>query len=553
LAHPLIKKAALIATVLGAGALAVSVTGSASAVTTTSGGAVNVAAGNPIPGENAQQGSDKWQVPWAGYQVSTDMNRGEIKGFATTATVTPGATISFKVTVNKAQTFSVDIFRLGYYKGLGGRLMLHKSGIAGVHQPACTNSSSSGMLSCKNWSTSYTATVGTTWVTGIYEAVFTSAGKFQSVAPFWVADYSRKSDVLFLSAFNTYEAYNNYPWDTTDPNATTPPTGKSLYDFNSAGGNPASQVSFDRPFSAEYGGDGLGGLGDFEPQLVQFMEKSGYDVSYNNDVSVDAVPARFLDHRAIVIGGHSEYWSKAAYDGIVAARDKGRGLAFMSSNEIFWQIRYANNRREIICHKNYTPDPETDPALKTTNWRASATNPDPEFRFPGPNRPEQTLLGVQLPMFGWKNWGGAPFVVTGTTTTNGKWVYANTGLTNGKKIGGATSTSATPHLVGYEMDAYDSHYPKPPGSGFTILAASKFTNYNGQAFTHNSTIYKSTAGNYVWATGTMAWSWGLVKGAAWGETDVNPEGPDPTDNYAPATAIITRNVLNKEITTAPTP
>jgi hypothetical protein len=31
------------------------------------------------------------------------------------------------------------------------------------------------------------------------------------------------------------------------------------------------------------------------------------------------------------------------------------------------------------------------------------------------------------------------------------------------------------------------------------------------------------------------------------------DGADPTDNYAPTTATITKNVLNKEITLAPTP
>ena len=51
----------------------------------------------------------------------------------------------------------------------------------------------------------------------------------------------------------------------------------------------------------------------------------------------------------------------------------------------------------------------------------------------------------------------------------------------------------------------------------------------------------------------MSWSWGLVHGSVWGETDLNPEGSDPADNYAPATAVITKNVLNKEITLAPAP
>jgi len=114
--------------------------------------------------------------------------------------------------------------------------------------------------------------VPSTWVSGVYEAVFSSStSKFQSATPFWVTDTSRDSDVLFISSLNTYEAYNNYPWDTTDPNAATPPTGRSLYDFNSAGGTPAYQVTFDRPFTNEYGGDGLGGdgVGAVEEDLLE--------------------------------------------------------------------------------------------------------------------------------------------------------------------------------------------------------------------------------------------------------------------------------------------
>jgi hypothetical protein len=475
---------------------------------------------NPIVLENQKLGSDQWQLPWAGHKVADDIGL-QIKGFAGQATVVPGHSIGFKVTVNPAQDFSIDVLRLGYYAGKGGRLMRHIGPIAGVHQPGCVSMEATRLLSCSNWSTSFTLSVPTTWITGVYVAVFTNSNNYQSLAPFWVADHSRKSDLLFLSSLNTYAAYNDYPYDppASDPKRPQPTTGRSLYEFNSANKIPATKVSFDRPFSSQHGGSGHGGLYDFEPMLIAFLEQSGYDVSYTNDVSVDEEPSRLLHHRAVVIAGHAEYWTKAAYDGAETARAKGVGLAFISANEIHWQVRYEANRRVVVGYKDFAPDPVPDPSLRTIRWRDLG-------------RPEQNLIGVQYPIDGNQRWGGQPFVPKNTT----HWVYAGSGLTSGHTVKG--------EIVGYEIDNYDPSVGKPPGTSYTLLAASPFINFQSAGYTHNSSIYKGTGGNWVWATGSMNWSWALAPG---GSSD------GTKNNVRPELQIVTRTVLNRMIHDAPTP
>ena len=94
-------------------------------------------------------------------------------------------------------------------------------------------------------------------------------------------------------------------------------------------GNPdgykgAYKVSYNRPLNTAEDDGGRSALfTGAEYTMVRWLERNGYDVSYTNDVSVDKEPSRLLHHRAIVIGGHAEYWTKAAYDGAETARAKG--------------------------------------------------------------------------------------------------------------------------------------------------------------------------------------------------------------------------------------
>ena len=484
---------------------------------------------NPIVRENMRIGSREWRVPWGGFQTSDDINL-QIKGYPSAESVAPGGSIQFMVTVNPAQSFTVDVFRLGDYQGLGGRRMVDLGPFSGVTQPPCSIDATTRMNYC-TWTPSLTLKIPQTWISGVYVAVLSSAAKYQSVIPFWVVDH-RRADILYISSLNTYEAYNNFPHDSATD--TLPLTGHSLYTFNSANRQPAVKVSFDRPFSDRWA-DGDGGLYRFEPELIGFLEHSGYNVTYVTEPDVDANPGILLQYLAVVVGGHAEYQSMNSYNGLTNARDDGVGLAFVSSDEIIWQIRYEANAagtpyRVIVGYKNTAPDPEPNPNLRTIEWSQLG-------------RPAQLLVGVGYPSGGVESpsAGMQPWVPENTT----HWAFTNTGLVAGQPVNA--------ELVGYEIDSYDPTIGMPTGIGYTLLSASPFKALN-RTLTQNSSIYQSLAGNWVWAVGTMAWSWGLYPG-----TPAERSGNDG-HNVEPSIQQMTTNVLNKMIglpaptsTPSPTP
>src|SRR5262249_17591756 len=151
-----------------------------------------------------------------------------------------------------------------------------------------------------------TLAVPTTWTDGVYLAVLSNASGFQNYVPFVVRNDARAAGLLYQQPVNTYQAYNSWG-------------GKSLYTFNSSGGTPTYKVSFDRP----YNGDGSGDYFGWEVYLVQWLEQSGYDVTYNTDLDAELNAARPRSVKGVIIPGHSEYWTKAMYDGAQAARDAG--------------------------------------------------------------------------------------------------------------------------------------------------------------------------------------------------------------------------------------
>ena len=477
---------------------------------------------NRIVLENQRPGNSGWTLPWPGFRVADDIGL-QIKGYAGAESAEPGGVIPLKVTVTPAQSFAVDVFRLGDYHGLGGRLVQHLGPFAGVQQPPCTMVTVTRMNVCA-WSTSVALHIPNNWISGVYVAVLSSANKYQGIIPFWVVETKRPSDMLFISSLNTYEAYNDFPYDVNDPSGSSlPVTGHSLYDFSSANGVPATKVTFDRPFSSQYGNPGDGGVYDFEPELIGFLERSGYDVTYAPDPAVDAFPAQLQFHKVVVIAGHAEYQTMGSYNGLFAARDAGVGLAFISGNEIYWQVRYEPNafgadRRIMVGYKVSEPDPIrfTHPELQTINWRTLG-------------RPEQKLIGVQLPTNGFMSWGGQPWVPENTNL----WVFAGTGLNAGVPV--------KAEVAGYEIDNYDPTVGKPDGTDYTLLSASPFVNVNNVTYIQNSSIYRSHAGNWVWASGSMDWSWDLYPGGS----------SAGQNNVTPALQVMTHNILNRMIHDAP--
>ena len=79
---------------------------------------------NPIQDENAKSGNADWAL-------TKPATGGEIEGYADLTSVTRGQSIQFFVSANNDQTFTIDIYRTGYYNGDGARLVLEDSASVG--------------------------------------------------------------------------------------------------------------------------------------------------------------------------------------------------------------------------------------------------------------------------------------------------------------------------------------------------------------------------------------------------------------------------------------
>jgi N,N-dimethylformamidase beta subunit-like protein/IPT/TIG domain-containing protein len=444
---------------------------------------------NPIVVENQQPGSNGWT--WT--KVADDVNK-QIKGYASATSINQNENITFYVSVNPPQPFTIDFYRFGWYGGLGGRLQLHVGPIDGIQQATCPMDASTGMIVC-DWMPSYTLNVPSSWTSGVYAAKLINSQGYENYVTFVVKD-RRPAPFLYQQGVTTDDAYNNYPNDGL--------TGKSLYTFNSYGpntisGNPAAvKVSFDRPRADS----GLGNFHKWELNFIRWLERMGYDTTYSTNIDTHASPGDLLSHKAFLIAGHDEYWSKEMRDAVEAARDAGVHIGVFAANTSYTQIRLepsatAVPNRVIVEYRNF-PWAPTDPVQGPTTTT--------EFRLPPVNRPEQTLLGTQFV--------GSMANVNYVVINSSHWVYAGTGFNDG---------DAVPGLVGYEADGFMSNYPPPNTTNQTLLGRSPFLDWAGNTIYANSSIYQAPSGAWVFNAGTISWSWGLddVPGStAQGKVDV---------------------------------
>jgi hypothetical protein len=509
-------------------------------------GGVSNTNNNPTYTENLNSGSLNWQIGLPGYSRSDDGSL-QIKGYASATSINKGESITFYVTVNPTpQTYSIDVYRVGWYGGNGGQLKLRVAGLTGVSQPAPTYDSSTGLIACA-WSASYSLDTSqptldsTGWTSGVYLALLTNAKSYQTYIIFVIRDDARTADLMYQQSVTTYQAYNNYPDDNK--------TGKSLYDGGSYGSKTtlgtqrAVKVSFDRPYTYT-DHTGAGELLHYDIYFIRWMERNGYDVCYSTDIDTHTNGARLLNFKAFLAVGHDEYWSRPMYDNVYAARDGGTSLGFFVANPIYWQIRLepstlnSTPNRVIACYKDATLDPYNskssplyNPSLATVTWRDSLLN-----------RPEQQLVGVMYTSYINADNPALTYVAQNSQTTTGKLIYSGTGLADGSYV---------PGVLGYEFDKQFTDFNTPvtntdPASKttvvagtYTLLSNSPFTDIYKNADHANSSIYQVTSSAWVFAAGSMYWNWGLDSYTA-------PTGITTYAVDAPSAALqaTTANILN---------
>jgi hypothetical protein len=434
----------------------------------------SVIAQTVIQTENAKAGTTAWQI------TNPATNR-EIEGYASLTSVPRGGTISFFVDTADA-TFQIEIFRVGWYGGPGGRRMTQPVQLAGTRQAIPVPDPTTGLTEC-NWINPYVLTIpndsdASEWASGVYLAKLTGlTSTKQSYIIFVVRDDARGSKYFVQTSVATYQAYNNWG-------------GKSLYPTNSTNAQPAQKVSFNRPYAFDKNtSNGAGEFFYWESNFVRFLEREGYDVTYGTDLDVHENPNLLLSHKAFISMGHDEYWSWQMRSNVTAARDQGINLGFFGADTMDWQVRFEPSTvngatdRTMVCYRSlsdpvYLAGNPIDYHLVTVQFRAYPVN-----------SPQDALIGVM------NDYQGSAISGNVVIADAASPVFANAGLQNG---------SALPGLLGYQVDRMFGNAP----SNTQLLARSPYS-LNGVTHYADMTIYNTPSGTTVFAAGTMNWAWGL--------------------------------------------
>ena len=385
---------------------------------------------NPIACENSQTSGVTPQSVW-------DIDGGgdsTIQGFATDISVNSGSPIKFKI--DTTLSYTIDIYRLGYYGGNGARLWQgNLSHGSPVHQPACLTDPSTLLYDCGNWSVSATWSVPSNAVSGVYIAKLTATNGDDSHITFIVRNDASTSDIVYQTSDPTWEAYNTYG-------------GSDFYvGTNQLTGSQARafKISYNRPFNTRGDNSGRDFLFSNEYPTIRFLERNGYDVSYISGVDTDRYGSLLLNHKAFMSVGHDEYWSQAQRTNVENARDHGVNLMFLSGNEVYWHTRYEpsidgsnTSYRTLVCYKQTWDNAQIDPTGESTaTWR------DPRFATaPGGSNPENGLTGTMYMA------NSDDLAVTVTKAEGQMRLWRNTDLASMS----GNSTALAPHTVGYESD-----------------------------------------------------------------------------------------------------
>lgn len=364
-----------------------------------------------------------------------------------------------------ARTATLVAYRLGWYGGAGSRAVWRSGPLpvrplpAGAVDPVTH-------VSAPGWPVAQDITLDASWLPGMYVLVpMAGSTALGPAIPLVVRDDAGTEPLLYLASTLTWQAYNGW-------------NGYSLYSGPGSGAAAkfaarARVVALDRPIV----GDGLKEMWRSDLGTVRWLESLGRDVAYTTDVALDQRPSQLRRHAALVVGGHSEYWTTRMYDALQAAIADGVNVALLGANNVWWHTRLEDGDRREVVYRVLEEDP--------------AAVEDPQ---------EATVL-----------WANAPFhrgfeAVTGQThtavhVTGGlrlvappSWLVVGTSLRNGSLLPGA---------VGGEADGYNPAARRP--STLQVLAAGVLR--DGTKSVYVTTTYATaSSGAAVFSAGSTYWA-----------------------------------------------
>jgi hypothetical protein len=450
-----------------------------------------------IAAENQKPGTTDWLLSNTRVDPKTKYRCPWIEGYCSHTSIRAGESLAIMVSTNPPSPFVVDLCRLGYYGGKGGRHLARLGPFQGRIQPD-PEVGEERLRECR-WEPATKLTIPADWPSGVYIGKLTAEReRLQSYVIFIIRD-DRPCDFLFQCSDSTWSAYNRWP------------SQFALYDngVKEWYWGPGVRVSWDRPYGKYCQildaplSQGSGEFLLWEFPLAFWMEKAGYDVSYISNMDTHRDAQGLLRGKAWISVGHDEYWSDAMFDNVKAAIAAGVNVAFLSGNTCCGVISVGPSaagapNRVISRIGQYGPIQE-----------AAVKNGFPELlelKHNGPN--EATLIGARstFPVVGGADW---------ICASEKHWLFTGTGMKNG---------AAVPGLVGWEWHGDPADIP-----GLEIVGKGEIKG-RGTTGTYTATIYPGPKANFVFNGATIWWSDGLSAPPGYKHPSAHgarPQGPDP--------------------------
>lgn len=456
---------------------------------------------NVIQKENEKSGTTDWQL------TRTRVNEGKyrtslIEGYCSHQSIKAGDTLRIFVSTKPARRFTIDIYRMGYYGGTGGRHLTQLGPFDGETQTVPEMTPAPQRLRECKWEVSTELEIPAEWPSGVYLGKLTTIPESDS-EPYWqsyiifIVKDDRPADILFQCSDNTWQAYNRWP------------VNESLYTHPDGAHAPDVAVSFDRPYGkyAQIFESALSiGSGEFllwEFPLCYWLEQHGYDVTYGSNF--DTVNADFLTRcKAFLSIGHDEYWDLKQYKAAETAIESGVNFLWLSGNSVFIVSPFSKSstgQAGRIIHREGCFGPLREDELESY-----------ESMFAGlkqTGEDERKIMGVRsvVPFNGGGDW---------TCSKADHWVFKGTNMKNGESI---------PGLVGWEHHGE----PDPDREGLEVLAEGRVWAGGVREGHYASTIFPGPKGNFVFNAATIFWSQDLATPPGhilpWSHWS-RPHGPD---------------------------
>ena len=177
-----------------------------------------------------------------------------------------------------------------------------------------------------------------------------------------------KAPILMLCSTNTWQAYSATPfavnsqkafWETTGHENAHPRAPAYCCYRNHDQGQPTYAIGMKLPWPVAgpeviFSGEELGYSHLMRGELFahRWLEENGYDYDVASDHDLHLDPAQLEGYKVVVINGHSEYWSREAYQAVESFLRSGGAAIVMSGNTMFWRVSYDQDGTAMECRKH---------------------------------------------------------------------------------------------------------------------------------------------------------------------------------------------------------